>query len=338
MSRTLSARERKIYEEELKTHNKNLERTIQLRTKELEKAKDKAEKANQSKSVFLANMSHDIRTPMNAILGFTDLIHKKTEDEKTRNWLKIIQQSGKNLLYLIDDILDLSKIEAGKLKIKPIYVPLAKVIHEIEIFLSHSAASKNIKLNSDTKLIKNLDFFLDESRIRQILINLIGNAIKFTSEGAVTITTDFDFQKKDLTISIKDSGIGIETKQLKNIFSDYAQADHSGDSNHEGTGLGLAISQKLAVMMGGCISVKSELGTGSTFTITFPCIKLKESKQNLNIKKEKEFIFEPARILIVDDNRSSLEVLKALLEELNLEVFPFSESIEALEAAKKKKI
>jgi len=240
---------------------------------ELEKAKEKAEESDKLKSTFLANMSHEIRTPMNAILGFTEILTETKLDNKQTEYIKIIENSGKHLLELINDIIDISKLESKQLKIEETKCNLNNFIEDIITFFELSM-NKNHK--SDIKIEKFFDFkkgndiiLTDATRLKQILINLIGNAIKFTLSGTVSIT----YTKKsedELLFKVKDTGIGIPKTQLPIIFERFRQADETTTKQFGGTGLGLAISKACTELLGGKIWVESEKDKGSTFYFTIP--------------------------------------------------------------------
>jgi len=257
------------------TEKKEIETELEIQTQNAklaiisaEKARNEAESANLLKSTFLANMSHEIRTPMNAILGFTRLLLDKERPKKDREMLDIIMNSGESLLSLINDILDFSKIEANEIEISNVKINISYFFESIEDLFKIQTNQKNLILNLN--LSNNLPkiVFGDENRIRQILINIIGNAIKFTESGSITIDADWISEK--LIVTISDTGIGIDNDKLKEIFSPFKQSDSSTDRKYEGTGLGLAISLKLTEMMDGELKVESQLNKGSIFTIKLP--------------------------------------------------------------------
>ncbi len=245
------------------TAQKNLE-------KDLVRAKDEAEAANRIKTAFLANMSHEIRTPMNSILGFSDLLLIEEWDVRTlRNYLGIINQSSRRLLNVINDVIDISIIESGQVKIKPAVVNLEALF--INIFELHqkSANDKGIELRKPSG--KACDGFVsDETRLFQILSNLVGNAIKFTSSGYVEYGCNFD--SNGIILFVKDTGIGISKEDQTIIFERFRQAESSAKGIYGGTGLGLAISKSLIEMMKGTISVESETGKGATFFVKLPSL------------------------------------------------------------------
>ncbi|MCF6365933.1 MAG: ATP-binding protein [Bacteroidales bacterium] len=240
---------------------------------ELEKAKKKAEESDKLKSTFLANMSHEIRTPMNAILGFTEILTGTKLDEKQAEYIKIIENSGKHLLELINDIIDISKLESNQLKIEESKCNLNHFIEEMVTFFElslHKDHKTNLKITKSLGLEKGEDIILtDTTRLRQILINLTGNAIKFTMSGSINIayTKQSD---NELLFSIKDTGIGISQEQLPIIFERFRQADETTTKKFGGTGLGLAISKACTELLGGKIWAISEKDEGSTFYFTIP--------------------------------------------------------------------
>jgi len=232
-------------------------------------ARYEAQKAGQAKEYFLSNMSHEIRTPLNAILGFVKLLIDDDISKKHREYLKIIYSSGKNLLSIINNILDFSKLRSGKFTIEPkVFFLHEEISSSLELFIA-SASVKNITILSfiDPKIPKQL--FGDSLRIKQILSNFLSNAIKFTPEGGV-INIEVSYINGILKIAVDDNGIGISNDNLKNIFSAFVQAEHQGHAKSEGTGLGLSICNQLAKHMNGFVNVASELGKGSTFWMEIP--------------------------------------------------------------------
>ncbi|MCK5669075.1 MAG: hypothetical protein KAI15_08310, partial [Gammaproteobacteria bacterium] len=240
---------------------------------------------NQAKSAFLANMSHELRTPMNAILGYSEMLMEEAEDleqEETIPDLKKIHQSGTHLLALINDVLDLSKIEAGKMEAFAEEIDLNMLMDEASA-IAHPLLEKNknsliIKRNEDLG-----SAYQDMTKLRQTLFNLLSNAAKFTHEGTVTlhINRTEEAEVSWLTFAVSDTGIGIAEDKVEHVFEEFAQADNSTTRDYGGTGLGLAISKRFCKLLGGDLSVQSELGEGSTFTILIPAI-LPETKTSLS--------------------------------------------------------
>ena len=303
-------------------------------------AQEAAIQANKAKSMFLANMSHEIRTPMNAIIGFSDLLFASIQDPKQRSQIEAIRSSGKNLLRLINDILDLSKIEAGKMAIQNERVNIHEIIKEVKTIFVHTTNEKGLQFIIDKAENIPSALLLDETRIRQILFNLIGNAIKFTDKGEVVLSLSKKIKgpsKIDLIIQVKDTGIGIPENQQHLIFEAFTQQEGQRSMQYGGTGLGLTITKRLVEMMGGNIELSSEFEKGSTFTITLPditVIKRSEKEQEISPFDPSNLYFEDSTVLIADDNQENRKYLVDLLSIYQLNIYEAENGLEAIEKAK----
>ena len=306
-----------------------------------------ASEATHEKSRFLANMSHEIRAPMNAIIGFTDLLSRRTEDAETKKYVQHIQASSRSLLTLINDILDLSKVEAGKLDIVPEAMSLVGLVDEMPLMFAQKAESKGIYFDCVAHSSIPPALVLDETRIRQILINLIGNAIKFTSEGGVRVearaepfATDGPNQTTVL-FRIEDTGIDIPEEQNTTVFGAFDQVKGQSQQAYGGTGLGLAIASKLVELMGGRIYLDSTPGKGSVFMVRIPSVDVLKSKA-VSVKKDAatggQIRFRGATVLVADDITLNRELVREMLAASGLTVLEAANGHQVLDIAGSKPI
>ncbi|MCM8538352.1 MAG: CHASE domain-containing protein [Lentisphaeraceae bacterium] len=315
---------------EIESQNLALEeKTDELETlnTELTEQRTRAEQASLAKSEFLANMSHEIRTPMTAILGYIDLLKEdeKIQHDEAIKYIDVIEKNGGHLITIINDILDLSKIEAGKLELEYISVSLFDMVDDIQSLLKARVKEKKLTFNAnyDFPIPKNVT--IDPTRVRQILLNLLGNSIKFTQDGSISLDVSWQAAEKKLAFKVSDTGIGMKPAQLEKVFESFEQADTSITREFGGTGLGLAITKRLTEMMSGDISVTSEFGKGTEFTVLLKIEKYSEEVVNKKPKcklasKTQSINKINGHVLLIDDNMTNLTLISKILKKANLDV------------------
>lgn len=321
------------------------------RSDELREAIDEAARANRAKSDFLANMSHEIRTPINAIMGMNEMILREGTEPVVREYAQNIESASKALLSLVNDILDFSKVEAGKIDILPGNYRLGNLLSEVSTMINVKAEQKKLSfiINVGEELPNELEG--DAVRIRQVLINLLNNAVKYTNDGGITMTITGEklAEASDITVfrfAVADTGIGIKPEDMKNLFKNFVRLDLNRNRSVEGTGLGLALTKRLAQAMGGDVEVTSEYGVGSTFTLVLPQKVVGTAKVGNfqaagkdNARRQEghkvSFVAPEANVLVVDDRELNLLVVSGLLKETKVNVVTANSGPKSLELMKK---
>jgi PAS domain S-box-containing protein len=307
-------------------------------------AKQTAEDANNAKSEFLANMSHEIRTPLNAVIGYSELLKEQIKQPKLKSYIKGITSGGESLLSLINDILDLSKIEAHAMKLDNKPASIKKMVNALQQIFSATCKAKGLDCIMIIEKGTKDELIIDELKLKQVLQNLIANALKFTEKGSVKVYVTCKETIKgsnicNLKIEVKDTGIGIPAKEHEKIFEAFVQQNGQSNRKYGGTGLGLAITKKLVTLMGGEISLASEVGKGTVFTVHIPDIKIAEPSKTTAIteRNNKDIVFKNQTVLLVEDILSNREIIKGYCASLQLQIAEVADGIEALTYLKKHK-
>jgi signal transduction histidine kinase/ActR/RegA family two-component response regulator len=330
---------RKQLADELAQHRHHLEELVFSRTAELAESRDAAEAASRAKSMFLANMSHELRTPMNGIMGMTDLALRRATDPIQIDWLTKGAQASRHLLAIISDILDISRIEADQLTLEEKPFSLARSVDESMRMLEAQALVKGLHLSSRIDPLTPDQLCGDALRLKQILLNFVGNAIKFSERGRIEVSaraTEDDGHSLLLHVEVSDQGIGLSAEEQSRLFQVFSQVDESSTRKYGGSGLGLAISRRLARLMGGDVGVSSQPGLGSTFWLTARVKRAlgEASADGMSAEPLREVLslrFAGLRILVVEDDATSQAVARGLLEDAGLAVDMVSNGREAVE-------
>ena len=294
-----------------------------------------AENANRAKTIFLNNMSHDIRTPMNAIIGFTNIARKYNPKPEVENCLQKIRESSEHLLTLINDVLDISRIESGKIKFAPIGVDIVEVADTVLSIMYGFLSNRNITFHTHLAVPETRYVLADAVRIREVLVNILGNAVKFTGDGgSITFTSDYlpgaDDRHMIVRYRVTDTGVGMTKEFMKHIFDEFSQEESSARTHYKGSGLGMAISKRYVDLMGGNISVESEKGKGSTFTVELPLELTEADKVQKQASPGDSTDLTGVKILMAEDNDLNAEIAMVQLEELGIHITRASDGKEAL--------
>ncbi|MBN1117766.1 MAG: response regulator [Bacteroidales bacterium] len=319
-----------LQNDELLMHRNALEELVKERTAELLKAKSKAEESDKLKSAFLANMSHEIRTPMNAIVGFSSLLITENSNAEEREYLaQMIQNNSDTLLTLINDILDISSIEANQIIIYKENFCVDDILKEIHSYFSIKN-QKNIEIELVCEAAdNNTHINSDPVRFRQVITNLVGNALKFTDKGYIRF--GYYIEAKDVVFFVEDTGIGISKEDQKNIFNHFYKLERDSNKFYEGTGIGLSISKRLVELMGGTLSIESEMGIGSTFKFSLPISDIKEAKTKRSDKAITNYKFKDLLIVVAEDESNNYNLIYRVLKRTNAQIFWAKNGKEALD-------
>ncbi len=333
--------------EELAYHKDHLEQLVAQRTQELETSLEQAEAANQAKSAFLSNMSHELRTPLNSILGFSEILNAKETDETKKHYLKIINSAGSGLLSLLNSILDLSRIESGKMPIQKNVVHVSQFLDDVICIFERQAFEKDLELAVIIEESTPQYVELDDAKVRQVLINLLGNAVKFTKSGCITLSARFSSkiknsqQKEDgsLMLSVKDTGVGISQEDQDRVFNVFEQAKNQSINEYGGTGIGLALSQQLVKLLGGHIGLNSQIGVGSDFFFDIPASEVTDPAQIKALKSKEaqhpnRLDFTGRTVLVVDDTAMNRDLLVTYLSDWHIQSHEAKNGEEAVALAK----
>jgi signal transduction histidine kinase/ActR/RegA family two-component response regulator len=299
----------------------------------LAEATEAAQAAAAAKAEFLANMSHEIRTPLTSVLGFASLLAERDDlSEQARNYVDRIGSASRGLLAIVNDVLDFSSLEQGRVEIKPRSASAVEVVRDALLMFKSQAEAKDLLLEIETSLDPAARVLIDPERVRQVLLNLIGNAVKFTEAGAVTVRLTAAAGR--LAVEVRDTGAGLDAEQQDRLFQRFSQVDGSSTRRHGGTGLGLAICKGLVEAMGGIIGVRSVRGQGSVFHFEIAAPGVAEDMRSRAKDEAVALSIEGVRVLVADDNFANRELVRAMLERLGAEVTDAADGLEAVEAAK----
>ncbi|MDO4482177.1 MAG: ATP-binding protein [Bacillota bacterium] len=315
--------------------SRQLVKLEQETNKELNRLRMEAETANAAKSTFLNNMSHDIRTPMNAIIGFTNIALKQSPPPEIKNCLDKISDSSEHLLALINDVLDISRIESGSIKYEPVPADINEITDSVLTIMYGYLSNRNITFKTEIEEPETRYLMTDAVRVREVLVNILGNAVKFTNDGGtINYSVSFRPGKDERFINVRyriaDTGIGMSEEFVERIFDEFSQEEHGARTKYQGTGLGMAITKQYVDLMGGTISVESKKGAGSVFTVELPM----EISDGGEVKKKDHYAgssdLTGLKVLLVEDNDLNAEIAVVLLEELGIKITRSSDGDEAV--------